>query len=300
MTDFKTSDRDVNRAIRSWLHEDRHEDVSRVAAAVLDRVEATPRRRATWWPARRTPTMNKFLAFGLGAAAVVVALLVGVQLFSSPAGGTGGPPTSTATPELTPEPTPDPTPSAAAGLPIGSSQELSSEIPIHVTIPAQGWAKVDEGIFEKNGDGSPDGAIVITGWIGDPLIPGDPCQWASTMPDTPATTLDEIVEALGRQATRDASEPVDVTADGYPGKSITLHVPDDPFTDCDEGEFCTLNFGDGSECDMRFHDPGTIDELWIVEVDGEFIFTAGTHMSETPADVVEEVSAILGSMTFGE
>ena len=300
MTDFKTSDRDVNRAIRSWLHEDRHEDVSRVAGAVLDQVEATPRRRTTWWPARRTPTMNKFLALGLGAAAVVVALLVGVQLFSSPDGGTGDQPTSTATSEPTPEPTPDPTPSAAAGLPVGSSQELSSEIPIHVTIPAPGWAKVDDGIFEKNGDSSPDGAIVITGWIGDPLIPADPCEWASTMPDTPATTLDEITEALGRQATRDASDPVDVTADGYPGRSITLHVPDDPFTDCDEGKFCTLSFGDGAECQMWFQEPGMIDELWIVDVDGEFIFTAGSHWSETPADVVDEVRAILGSMTFSE
>ncbi len=72
MTDFKTSDRDVNRAIRSWLREDRHEDVSRVAGAVLDQVDTTPQRRSTWWPARRTPTMNKFLAIGLGAAAVVV------------------------------------------------------------------------------------------------------------------------------------------------------------------------------------------------------------------------------------
>ena len=56
MTDFNTSDRDVNRAIRSWLHEDRHEDVSRIAGAVLDRVEATPQRRTTWWPAWRSST----------------------------------------------------------------------------------------------------------------------------------------------------------------------------------------------------------------------------------------------------
>jgi RNA polymerase sigma-70 factor (ECF subfamily) len=40
-----TPDGDVTRAIRSWLHEDRREDASRIAAAVLDRVEATPRRR---------------------------------------------------------------------------------------------------------------------------------------------------------------------------------------------------------------------------------------------------------------
>ena len=47
MTDFNASDRDVNRAIRSWLHEDRHEDASRIAGAVLDQVETTPQRRST-------------------------------------------------------------------------------------------------------------------------------------------------------------------------------------------------------------------------------------------------------------
>jgi hypothetical protein len=74
MTDFKTSDRDVNRAIRSWLREDRHEDVSRIAGMVLDQVDTIPQRRATWWPARRTPIMNRIVTIGLGAAAVVVAL----------------------------------------------------------------------------------------------------------------------------------------------------------------------------------------------------------------------------------
>ena len=83
MTNDRASDRDVNRAIRSWLHEDRHEDVSRVAGAVLDQVETIPQRRATWWPAWRTPTMNKLLTYGLGAAAVVVLLLVGAQFVGS-------------------------------------------------------------------------------------------------------------------------------------------------------------------------------------------------------------------------
>ena len=59
----------------------------------------------------------------------------------------------------------------------------------------------------------------------------------STMPDTPATTVDEFVAALAAQASRDASAPVDVTVGGYAGKTITLHVPDDAaFDDCDEGD----------------------------------------------------------------
>ncbi len=56
---------------------------------------------------------------------------------------------------------------------------------------------------------------------------GDPCHWASTTPNTPTTTVDEIVTGLAAQASRDASAPVDVTVGCYAGKQITLHVPND-------------------------------------------------------------------------
>ena len=93
MTDFKASDRDVNRAIRSWLHEDRHEDVSRIAGAVLDQVETT-RQRRSWWPARRSESMNTYAKFALAAAAVLVIAVVGYNFLPGQA-GVGGP---TATP----------------------------------------------------------------------------------------------------------------------------------------------------------------------------------------------------------
>ena len=99
MTDFKTSDRDVNRAIRSWLHEDRHEDVTRVAGAVLDQVETT-RQRRSWWPARRFEFMNTYAKFALAAAAVLVVAVVGYNVLPGP-GGVGGP---TATPSPSPAP----------------------------------------------------------------------------------------------------------------------------------------------------------------------------------------------------
>src|SRR5687767_10358200 len=120
MNDMRTTDRDVDRAIRSWLHADRHEDASRVAGAVLDQIEATPWRRATWWPARRTPVMNKIIGLGVAAAAMVLALFIGAQLLGSPGAGVGGPgvePTLTSTVEPTPAPTP--APSAAGGVPEG-------------------------------------------------------------------------------------------------------------------------------------------------------------------------------------
>jgi hypothetical protein len=98
MIEPRPTDQDVNRAIRSWLHEDRHEDASHIAGAVLDRVEATPQRRAMLWPAWRMPNaMNKFVAFGLGAAALVVVLIVGMQFLPSAPGGVGALPSAAPT-----------------------------------------------------------------------------------------------------------------------------------------------------------------------------------------------------------
>jgi hypothetical protein len=99
MTDFNTSDRDVTRAIRSWLHEDRHEDVSRIAGSVLDQVQTT-RQRRSWWPARRFESMNTYAKFALAAAAVLVVAVVGYN-FLPARGGVGGP-TATPSPSLSP------------------------------------------------------------------------------------------------------------------------------------------------------------------------------------------------------
>jgi hypothetical protein len=126
------------------------------------------------------------------------------------------------------------------------------------------------------------------------------------MLDAPATTVDEIV-AASRAASRDASEPVDITVEGHAGKSITLHVPDDVvfangvvpgFTNCDQNKFCT--FGTATDCFMwNAQGPGAIDELWIVDVDGQILLMDGAYYAQTPAEHVDELQAILGSITFG-
>ena len=140
MTDFNASDRDVTRAIRSWLHEDRHEDASRIAAAVLDRVEATPRRRASWWPARRFLDMNTFAKVFVAAAAVVAVAFVGINLLPRSGSGPGGSlpsPSPTVAPTASPQPTLARVPGSG---PIEAGTYLMSDgkSSIGVTIPA-GW-----------------------------------------------------------------------------------------------------------------------------------------------------------------
>ena len=318
MTDFNASDKDVNRAIRSWLREDRHEDASRVAGAVLDQVETIPQRRATWWPARRTPIMNKIVGFGLAAAAVVVVLIVGAQLFASPTGNVGGP---GAEPTPTPEPSvaePTPTPSDWTGLPQGPFVMTGSDDPVQVTvdIASSGWVALREfDAVSKDDDGldppeTVGAALLAWAWPAGTGFNGygDPCHWSTTIPETPATTPDEIAAALAAQASRDATAPVDVVVGGYAGKAITLHVPmsyevpgaarEEEFADCDQSIFGSYGVEGDTEPSRNHPGPGQIDELWILDVDGAIVILDAMHGPAVPPDLVEEMRTLAESATF--
>jgi hypothetical protein len=178
---------------------------------------------------------------------------------------------------------------------------------VAVTLPSTGWeVHAADGYVTGPGRGGT-GFLVFPG---DQWIYGDPCAWSTTTPDTPATTVDEIIAALASQATRDASEPSDITVAGYPGRSITLHVPADlewvelgP-EHCDEATFGTLTgSGDGSpdSAPYRFHQgPTQIDEFWVLDVDGTPVLLDLAYWPETPQEVIDEMYAIVESVTFGE
>jgi hypothetical protein len=291
--------RDPERLIHAFLTEGQTELADQVYDAVRAEIERK-RQRVVIGP-WRMPTMNKFLPIGLGAAAVVVALVVGTQFLGRPApGGAGGAPS--AEPSATPTPSPSVavvTPSPTEGpLPEGSHVLWNAGVPMTVTIPAPDWyGEPGGGILAKNDNpNAPDGAGMIV-FDGELFVYGDPCRWSTTKPDTPATTVEQLAAALAAQASRDASEPADITVGGYAGKSITLHVPDDAvFSDCDEGQFRTLVKGISS---ARYHQgPGQIDELWIVDVDGELAVINTAYYVATAQVVRDELVAIVDSMTF--
>lgn len=254
--------------------------------------------------------MNKFVSIGLGAAAVVVVVVVGAQLLATPApGGVGTTPTASPsapaspTPEPSVEPSPSPTPE---GIPEGPFvlKSPGGGPPITVTIPAPGWEGDPSGgpLVKNDNTDPPDGAAIIGPFFGDLYVYGDPCQWSTTLPDTPATTVDEAAAALTAQASRDASAPVDITVDGHVGKSITLHVPDDAvFGDCDDDRFSSWAGGGDplSAGPSRYHQgPGQIDEVWLLDVDGVLIVVDAMYGAETSAEHLAELHAILESMTF--
>jgi hypothetical protein len=252
--------------------------------------------------------MSRLVTIGLAAAAVLVAVVVGAQLMGSPVGGLGDAPTPSPTPEPTTESTPSPSAEGSYVLADGQADDPEDAYPaLTVTAPA-GWG-IDSGtgVLVSGSSDPPDGAFIMTFAEREFWVYGDPCRWSTTRPDTPSTTVEEVVAALAAQASRDASEPVDITVDGYAGKSITLHVPDDAaFDACDDGNFgywasIDLRFGDdGTSPSRHAQSPGQIDTLYVLDLDGVIMIIDTSYYAETSADDVATLEAIVESGSFGD
>jgi hypothetical protein len=247
-------------------------------------------------------SMDTPARWGLVAAVVIGAVIIGGALIFG-GGGVGSPPAPTPSPSV--EPSAPSTPAGEEPTETVLWNDASGVGTISFTMPSSGWD-----VYASDGYATVSG-YDDTGFLvfpGDLWIYGDPCTWSTTTPDTPATTVDEIIAALASQASRDASEPSDITVAGYSGRSITLQVPDDPEwdADCDEGTFGTLaadDEGDGepATAPQRFQQgPAQIDEFWVLDVDGRPVALDITYWPDTPQQVIDEIYAVVESVTFGE
>jgi len=315
-----TTPRDPDRLIHAFILEGEEQLEDQVYDAVRAEIEQK-RQRVVIGP-WRTPIMNKIVGFGLAAAAVVAAVLIGAQLLGSPGGGIGGPgdePTPTPEPASPSEAPPSAEPSTSAFLPEGPFlwpdpadpllDPLGDGPLITVTIPASEW--MYEGYLIKGDevDDLPESALAWTSTTAGIHVYEDPCQWEYDLPDPPSTTADQIAAALAAQPSRDASDPVDVTVGGYPGKMVTLHVPDDAafppgggFADCFRGVYASYTLegrdADGTVPWRNHQGPGQIDTFWIVDVDGAIVIINAMYRADTPPDRIEEMRAIAESATF--
>jgi hypothetical protein len=192
------------------------------------------------------------------------------------------------------------------GLPAGRHlllERTDSDVPVTVTIAASGWDGEPNGgvlCWRDPADpcaGPPDGAGIIAFEGREYYVYGEACQWSTTRPDTPATTVDELIDALANQGSREESAPEDITVDGYHGKRIVLRMHDVDIDACDEGRFAL--FGLPGDDPARYSQGlGQIEEVWAVDVDGLTVVLDGTYYTATPQNAVDELRAILSSATF--
>ena len=306
-----TAHHDLDRELTAFLDGGPDELPYQSFDAVRDRTEQT-RQRVFIGP-WRTPTMNRFVTFGLGAVAVVAVVFAGAQLFgrSNNSPGAGNPtPTEQATA------TPTPSRYAGGGPAVGPFVINDGELPITVNIASSGWTS-DSAIdyMYKNDDGldAPESvgtSLIAWEWPGGTGINvyRDPCRWKTSIPKSPATTPDEIATAFATQASTDASAPVDVTVGGYAGKAVTLHVPisfhipnagrEEEFADCDANTFALYGIEGEKGVARNAQGPGQIDELLILDVEGSIVILDVAYSPATPAELVAETRTLAESATF--
>jgi hypothetical protein len=253
------------------------------------------------------------LRFRAGTAVAIGVFLVGCQAGASSSSEPGSEPPASVAPSEASSPS-EPAASIAGeiSLPEGPfawfdptaplDPEFDDGPPITVTIPASGWIHYPEfGPIEKGEevDYLVESRMLWTSTTAGVLVYGDPCQWASTTPDTPATTAEAVAAALAAQPGRDASGPVDVTIGGYAAKRITLHVPDDLVdTECSSSDYASYTL-DGYGAPWRDHQARSeIDTFWIVGVDGAIVIIEGIYRPDTTAERIEEMRSIAESATF--
>lgn len=297
-----STDRDVERIVRSWLDEGVTVLPDRVLDAVLDQLPATPQRRPSWL-AWRSPFMSNALRVAVAAAAVLVVALIGIQLF----GGTnvGGPgPSQSESPSLAPTPSPSATPAAAfppaGAMEVGRHSMTLAGVPLSIELTTTGWIStgdfgIDKGNFQ---DGAPDSASFFLWPASAPdNVYADPC--GKTPLDPPAgPSAAELAAAVSTVAgTELVNAPTAVTVGGYPAQHVVITIPDT--ISCVPEQFYLWYDSDHPSGQLyRYATAQSTIYTWIIDVDGTIVWIEGETYATSGPEAAQEVQQIIDSIRF--
>ena len=179
----------------------------------------------------------------------------------------------------------------------GSVSEESDFPPILITVPA-GWE--GSGRFVRVlRPGEEVGSVAVQFWDVDQVY-GHPCPSRGTL-FKPGPFVNDLASALVDVPLRHATKPIDVTFDGYLGKSLEWSVPGDiDFADCDpdsdEDYFDSWTDTDGGG---RYQQgPGQVDRLWILDIDGARLVIDAFWMPAATSDEREQLLDVVESIRF--
>ncbi len=163
------------------------------------------------------------------------------------------------------------------------------------TVP-DGWHTIGGWILNRPRSGEEIPPAAVQFWDVDQVY-GHPCQWDGTLVD-PGATVDDLAQALVDVPLRNATEPSDMTLDGYSGKYLEWSVPADiNFDDCDKGSFESWT-GTGWASDRYQQAPGQVDRLWILDIDGSRLVIDAFSMPYATAEDRAELLAVVKSIAF--
>jgi hypothetical protein len=296
-----STDRDVTtRIVRSWLHEDAHEDADRILNLVLDEIDTTPQRRASWL-ARRFPRMNNnALRFALVAAALVVAVIIGANLLQQPSVG----------PSPSVEPSPSATGSATASggparldqLPEGDlaagTYEIDAIFPVRLTFTVPDGFGHGRGASDGVGIQGNPGGRGIEFQIASNVYP-DPCRVFAGPADPPiGASVDDLVTAMTSLVGFQAGPVTDVTIGGLPAKAFDLTNEIDQST-CDGRLVRTFIFAGGGDSGVG---TGERQRIYVMDVQGTRLMIMTYYFSDetgsTDAAEAARLATIVQSISF--
>jgi len=128
----------------------------------------------------------------------------------------------------------------------------------------------------------------------------DACHWSDGYHPGPVTTLDGLVAALSEQGGWvDVTAPSDISVDGYVGQAFQRTAPSE-FTGC-AGPHPFRGWENEDEDGNKgwsYYEPGEIETLWILDLDGTIIIINTRIGSDQPAAAHAEFAAVLDSISI--
>jgi hypothetical protein len=143
------------------------------------------------------------------------------------------------------------------------------------------------------------------------VVFSDACHWENGYQLGPVDTVDGLVAALREQrGWAEVTDPSDISVDGYAGKAFQRTAPAD-MSDCDttfwgphfyhafqswqreEGALTPITAGNFAGL---FYDPGQIETLWVLDIDGTVVVINTRPRPEASAAARVELAAVLDSI----
>jgi hypothetical protein len=288
------NDGNVDQLLQAWL--DLGPDVApdRVHSAVALEVRST-RQAPGWsrWASERFPTMSNPVRIAAALAAVAVIAFVGLTYLVPDNSGSTEPtatPTPTATPIATPVAVPPLPPWGAPKLDPG---RYTVEVPGSTVTAAftieEGWTP--GGWYIMN---PPDFTKQVSFWTVE-NVHQDLCDPESLPDQAIGPTVDDLVAALDDQAGTNMSPAVDVEVGGFAGKRVTMQEID--VLPCNDGEPRNYFVSPGGE-PGRDLEPGRMDTLWILNVDGNRVVIATSRGDPGDTTAWTSIARVVRSMEF--
>jgi len=293
-----STDRDTTRIVRSWLRSDENESADRVLGSVLDQLDTTPQRRATWWPARRLSRMNNRLRLGVAAVAVVAVAALGYGLMQ--AGTTGHGPSQAPSPSAAQTAVahfpvfPGPPRPVDAGIYDLGPDFLGPDFPVSISfvVPA-GWLSCANNaglLCPADGVGGVNIFIVTN-------VVADPCDETTLRDPSVGPTVHDLVTAISSLPWSAVTPPTDVTVDGFRGKEFEVTAPtSSPCVGTDDFAMWATGLTDRATS----VGPGERNRLRILDVQGTRVVITGSYLPGTTSlQDLDEINAIIDSVRIG-